>query len=244
MGASELAEAGRSVLIVIPTFNERDNLGSLIPLVHKVLPEASVLVVDDNSSDGTGELAERLAAVDPRISVLHRPQKLGLGTAYVDGFRWGLERDFLVFFEMDADFSHDPKYLPSFLKAIERGADVVSGSRNVRGGGVEGWGPGRHVLSKGGSMYSRWILGVRVRDLTTGYKAYTRGTLEKIGIDSVRSNGYAFQIEMTYRALEAGLSVEEVPIVFVDRRAGKSKMSRKVFLEAVAVVWKLRFARH
>ena len=227
-------------LIVTPTFNERENLPRFVASVRAVAPEADVMVVDDASPDGTGEVADELAAKDDRVHVLHRPGKLGLGTAYVDAFRWGLQHGFERFFEMDADLSHDPKYLPEFFRALDEGADVVIGSRNVPGGGVEGWGLGRHVLSKGGSLYSRGILGLAVRDLTSGYKAFTRRALEAIDLGRVRSNGYSFQIEMTYRAHLQGMKVVEVPIVFVDRRAGYSKMNRRIFAEAIAVVWKLR----
>ena len=228
------------VLIVTPTYNERDNLPEFVAAVHAAAPGAHLLVVDDASPDGTGPLADALAAADPRVSVLHRPGKLGLGTAYVDGFRWAIARGYDVVFEMDADLSHDPAYIPAFLAAVAGGADVVLGSRNVPGGGVEGWGLGRHALSKGGSLYARAILGVRVRDLTTGFKAYTRRALEVIDPGTVRSNGYSFQIETTYRALRKGLRVVEVPIVFVDRRAGRSKMSRRIFAEAITEVWRLR----
>lgn len=228
-------------LIITPTYNERDNLSAFVEAVFEVVPEAHVLVVDDASPDGTGELADAMAARDPRVHVLHRPGKLGLGTAYVDGFRFALERGYDVAFEMDADLSHDPRYVPEMLRALEGGADVVLGSRNVHGGGVLGWGLGRHILSKGGSLYARVILGVGIHDLTTGYKAYTRRALRALDLDRVRSNGYAFQIETTYRALRKGLRVEEVPIVFVDRRAGRSKMSRRIFAEAVVEVWRLRF---
>lgn len=231
---------GERALIVTPTYNERDNLPVFIEAVLKVAPRAHIVVVDDNSPDGTGQLADELAAKDERIQVMHRPGKLGLGTAYVEAFQKYLDAGYEVFFEMDTDLSHDPAYLPDFFRAFEQGADVVVGSRNVPGGGVEGWGLGRHVLSKGGSLYSRVILGVGVRDLTTGYKGFTRRALERIDVGSVHSNGYSFQIELTFRALKAGLNVVEVPIVFVDRRAGQSKMSRKVFLEAVGMVWKLR----
>jgi dolichol-phosphate mannosyltransferase len=172
--------------------------------------------------------------------VIHRPGKLGLGSAYLAGFRRALEAGYGVVFEMDTDLSHDPKYVPGMLRAIDAGADVVVGSRYVPGGGVEGWGPGRHVLSKGGSLYSRLVLGLGVRDLTAGFKAFTRSALEAIDLSAVQSNGYSFQIEMTYRALRRGLRVVEVPIVFVDRRAGQSKMSRKIFLEAIGMVWQLR----
>jgi dolichol-phosphate mannosyltransferase len=228
------------VLIVTPTYNERDNLAEFVGAVHAAAPAVDVLVVDDASPDGTGALGDALAAADSRISVLHRAGKLGLGTAYVDGFRRAMDLGYDVVFEMDADLSHDPVYIPRFLAAVAAGAEVVLGSRNVPGGGVEGWGLGRHLLSKGGSLYARAILGVGVRDLTTGFKAYTRRALEVIDPATVRSNGYSFQIETTYRALRKGLRVVEVPIVFVDRRAGRSKMSRRIFAEAITEVWRLR----
>ena len=236
-----MAELGAGALIVTPTFNERENLPVFATAVLETAPGAHLLVVDDASPDGTGALADELAAKDSRIRVLHRPEKLGLGTAYVDAFRRGLTEGYQYFLEMDTDLSHDPRYLPEIFRALES-ADVVVGSRNVAGGGVEGWGLGRHILSKGGSLYSRLALGVRVRDLTTGYKAFTRHALETIDLDNVHSSGYSFQIEMTFRALKAGLRVVEVPIVFVDRRAGQSKMDQRIFLEAVGVVWKLRLA--
>lgn len=227
-------------LIVTPTYNERDNLARFVGLVRASLPEADVLIVDDASPDGTGDLADDLARVDTQVRVLHRAGKLGLGTAYLDAFRLGLSDGYERIFEMDADLSHDPKYLPAFVAALDRGADVVIGSRNIPGGGVRGWGVGRHALSKGGSLYSRVVLGLDVRDLTSGFKAFSRRALEAINLGQVRSNGYSFQIELTYRAILRGMSVAEVPIVFVDRTAGHSKMSRKVFLEAVGMVWKLR----
>ncbi len=230
----------RRTLVITPTYNEHDNVEAFVAGVLAALPEADVLVVDDASPDGTGALAEAIAARDPRVHVLHRAAKLGLGTAYVEGFRRALAGGYDVAVEMDADLSHDPRHLPAFLEAIEAGADVVIGSRNVAGGGVEGWGLGRHVLSKGGSLYARAILGVPVRDLTTGYKAYTRRALEAIDVEGLRSNGYAFQIETSYRALRKGLRLVELPIVFVDRRAGRSKMSRRIFAEAVFEVWRLR----
>jgi dolichol-phosphate mannosyltransferase len=230
----------RRVLVITPTYNERENLETFVGLLHAAAPEADVLVVDDNSPDGTGDIADALAAKDPRIQVMHRAGKLGLGTAYLQGFRWALARGYDVVFEMDTDLSHDPKYVPDFLRAVDAGGDVIIGSRNIPGGGVEGWGLGRHVLSKGGSLYSRTILGVSVRDLTSGFKAFTRRALEAIDLDAVQSNGYSFQIELTYRALRRGMRVTEVPITFVDRRAGKSKMSRKIFAEAIGMVWKLR----
>ena len=236
---ASLAE-GRGVLVITPTYNEQDNLRAFVERVLGALPEAHLLVVDDASPDGTGELAERLATEDARVRVIHRPAKLGRGTAYLEGFRYALAERYDVAFEMDADLSHDPAHFPAFLRALDAGADVVSGSRNVPGGGVRGWGVARHVLSKGGSLYARAILGVPVRDLTSGYKAFRADVLRSIDLGTLRSEGYSFQIETTYRALRRGLRVVEVPIVFVDRRAGHSKMSRRIFAEAVLEVWRLR----
>lgn len=237
---SSTSERAGRVLVISPTYNERENLVPLTEALFAAVPHAHLLVVDDASPDGTGALADEIAARDPRVRVLHRSGKLGLGTAYVAGFQRAIAEGYDVAVELDADLSHDPGYLPVFLGAIEAGAHVVVGSRNVPGGGVNGWGLGRHVLSKGGSLYSRTILGVEVHDLTTGYKAYTREALEKIDVATLRSTGYSFQIETTYRALRKGLRVVEVPIVFVDRRVGQSKMSRKIFAEAVMEVWRLR----
>jgi dolichol-phosphate mannosyltransferase len=230
----------RRALIVTPTYQERENLPRLLESIFSHSEAVDVLVVDDGSPDGTGALADNLAKENPRIHVMHRAGKLGLGTAYVEGFQWGLARDYDYFFEMDADLSHDAKYLPAFFAALEDGVDVVVGSRNIPGGSVEGWGLGRHLISKGGSLYSRTILGVDVRDLTGGYNAFTRRALEQIELNTLRSNGYSFQIEMKFRAKRRHLRVKEVPIVFVDRQVGQSKMSRKIFLEAVGIVWKLR----
>jgi len=234
------AVLGQGALIVTPTYNERSNLETFVESTLGVAPGAHILIVDDNSPDGTGALADELAARDKRVRVLHRPSKLGLGTAYIAAFQLGLREGYRHFFEMDADLSHDPRHLPEFFRELEAGADVVVGSRNIRGGNVLGWGAGRHALSKGGSLYSRLILGVGVRDLTSGYKAFQRDALSAVIAGSVVSNGYSFQIEMTYRALRLGLSVKEVPIVFVDRQVGASKMDRKIVLEAVTTVWKLR----
>ncbi len=227
-------------LIVTPTYNERDNIDRFVDTVRNALPDADILIVDDNSPDGTGKLADARAARDPHVRVMHRAGKLGLGTAYVQAFQQGMAEGYDRFLEMDADLSHDCRYLPDFVRALDDGYDVVIGSRNVPGGGVEGWGPGRHFISKGGSLYSQLILGLSIRDLTSGYKAYTRRALEAIDVATVHSNGYSFQIETTFRAVLRGMRVKEVPIVFVDRTAGRSKMSRKIFAEAVAVVWKLR----
>ncbi len=227
-------------LIVTPTYNEKDNLGRFVDAVRSAFPEADLMIVDDNSPDGTGAVADAIAAKDGQVKVMHRPGKLGLGTAYTQAFKIGMAEGYDRFFEMDADLSHDVRYLPAFVAALDDGADVVIGSRNIPGGGVEGWGVGRHVISKGGSLYSRTILGLGVKDLTSGYKAFSRRALDAIDIDTVHSNGYSFQIETTYRALRKGMRVKEVPIVFVDRTAGASKMSRRIFVEAIGVVWKLR----
>jgi dolichol-phosphate mannosyltransferase len=227
-------------LIVVPTFNEAENLVRLTALVRRWLPAADILIVDDASTDGTGALADALAQTDSQVRVLHRPTKLGIGSAYVAAFLWALERGYQSVVEMDADFSHDPKYLPDFMRALDAGADLAVGSRYVPGGRVDGWGIGRHALSRGGSLYSRLVLGVSVRDMTTGFKAYTRRALERLDISGMRSNGYAFQIETTYRALRRGLRVVEIPIVFVDRRAGSSKMTYKEVLEAVVSTWLMR----
>jgi dolichol-phosphate mannosyltransferase len=227
-------------LIVSPTYNEAENLPRFAEAVRGALPHADLLVVDDNSPDGTGQIADALAAADPHIRVMHRPGKRGLGTAYIEAFAAGLAQGYDRFFEMDADLSHDVRHLADFERALDEGYDVVIGSRNVPGGGVRGWGLLRHFVSKGGSLYARSILALPVRDLTSGYKAFSRRALLAIDFESVRSNGYSFQIEMTFRATRKGMKVREVPIVFVDRTLGRSKMSRKIFLEAVGMVWKLR----
>ena len=228
------------VLVIVPTYNERDNLPAIIAAVHEHLAEADVLVVDDNSPDGTGAVADELAARDGKVHVLHRPGKQGLGTAYVAGFKWALARDYQFVFEMDCDFSHDPKYLPIMLARARSGADLVLGSRYVAGGGTVNWGPMRKLISRGGSLYARTILAIDVRDVTGGFKCFRRSTLERLDLDSVSAQGYGFQIEMTYRTIKQGMRVEEVPIVFVDRRAGRSKMSRRIFAEAIVEVWRLR----
>jgi dolichol-phosphate mannosyltransferase len=227
-------------LVCIPTYNEADNLGPITQAVLKAEPRVDILVVDDNSPDGTGKLADQLAAQEPRIRVLHREKKEGLGRAYLAAFRWALAEGYTYIIEMDADFSHDPRYLPALLDAAEAGADLVLGSRYVTGGGTVNWGIGRQVISRGGSLYARTILGVGVHDLTGGFKCFHRRVLEAIELDQVKSTGYAFQIELTYRTLKKGFTVHELPIVFEDRRVGQSKMSRKIFLEALTMVWKLR----
>ncbi|RKG77339.1 polyprenol monophosphomannose synthase [Corallococcus exercitus] len=228
-------------LVCIPTYNERENIGPITQAVLAADPRVDILVVDDNSPDGTGQLADELAAKNPRVRVLHREKKEGLGRAYLAAFRWALAEGYTYILEMDADFSHDPRYLPTFLDAAEGGADLVLGSRYVAGGGTVNWGVGRKIISRGGSLYARSILGVDVRDLTGGFKCFNRRVLESIDLDDVRSTGYAFQIELTYRTLRKGFAVREVPIVFEDRRVGHSKMNKKIFVEALGMVWKLRF---
>ena len=227
-------------LVIIPTYNERDNLEPIARAVLAADKRVDVLVVDDNSPDGTGQVADALAKEEPRVKVLHRAKKEGLGRAYLHAFKWALEHGYQYVMEMDADFSHDPRYLPRFLDEAEGGADLVLGSRYIDGGGTVNWGPGRRFISKGGSLYARTILGVDIRDLTGGFKCFRRTVLESLSLDAVKSTGYAFQIELTYRALKAGFRVKEIPIVFEDRRVGQSKMSRKIFLEALTMVWKLR----
>jgi dolichol-phosphate mannosyltransferase len=228
------------VLIVVPTYNERDNVERLVTQVLDHLPDSHLLFVDDASPDGTGELVDELCRREPRVHVIHRPGKLGLGTAYIEGFRYGLARDYAFFFEMDADFSHDPSYLPQMLDQANAGADLVLGSRYVPGGGTENWGILRKLISRGGSLYARSVLGVKVNDLTGGFKCFRRRVLETLDLSAIRSEGYSFQIEMTYRTLKEGFVVEEMPITFVDRRVGQSKMSKAIFVEAIWVVWALR----
>jgi dolichol-phosphate mannosyltransferase len=227
-------------LIVVPTYNERENVVGIAERLLAAVPAIELLFVDDNSPDGTGELLDEMAAREGRVHVLHRAGKLGLGTAYVAGFTWGLAHGFDYLFEVDADGSHDPKYLPTMLALAEGGADVVVGSRYVAGGGTVNWGLGRKLISRGGSLYARTILGIDVRDVTAGFACWRRAALEAIDLPTISSNGYSFQIEMKYRALRRGLRVVETPIVFVDRRVGKSKMSRAIVVEALAKVWALR----
>jgi dolichol-phosphate mannosyltransferase len=232
---------GDRAVVCLPTYNERENIEAIVEGILGASPELDVLVIDDSSPDGTGQLADALAARDPRVRVLHRARKEGLGRAYLAGFAWALERGYRLVLEMDADFSHDPAYLPAML-AKAREADLVLGSRYVPGGGTVNWRLGRRLLSRGGSLYARTILGVGVRDLTGGFKCFRREVLEAIDLGSVTCTGYAFQIELTYRALRRGFRVAEVPIVFVDRRVGQSKMSRRVVLEALQKVWWIRFS--
>jgi dolichol-phosphate mannosyltransferase len=227
-------------LVIIPTYNEAANLPLIVPRVLSQDPRLDVLVVDDNSPDGTGAIADRLAAGDPRVHVLHRAGKLGLGTAYLAGFKWALERDYEFIFEMDADFSHDPKHLPEFLSAAGN-ADLVLGSRYLRGKvAVVNWPMGRLLLSYFANIYARKVTGLRLFDSTGGFKCFRRRVLQSIDLAAVRSNGYAFQIEMSFRAARKGYRIVEIPILFVDRADGTSKMSGKIVREAVWMVWRLR----
>lgn len=230
-----------TALVVIPTYNEAMNLPTIVPEVLKQDPGLDVLVVDDNSPDGTGRMADDMAAKDPRIHVLHRPGKQGLGTAYLAGFKWALERSYELVFEMDADFSHDPGHLKEFLKASED-ADLVLGSRYLGGRvTVVNWPMGRLLLSYFANVYARQVTGLAIWDLTGGFKCFRRRVLEAIDLSAVRSNGYAFQIEMTFRAWRKKFRLKEIPITFVDRTEGQSKMNQAIVREAVWVVPRLRW---
>ncbi|GII31383.1 polyprenol monophosphomannose synthase [Planotetraspora mira] len=220
------------VLVIVPTYNERENLPLIAGRLREALPEVHLLVADDNSPDGTGEIADRLAEQDDHIHVLHRPGKQGLGSAYIAGFRWGLAEGYDVLVEMDADGSHQPEELHKLLNRVARGADLAIGSRWVRGGRVVNWPASREILSRGANIYVRRMLGIPVRDATAGFRAYRAATLEKIGIDDVESQGYCFQVDLTLRTVRQGLRVAEVPITFVERTIGTSKMSRAIILEA------------
>ena len=228
-------------LTIIPTYNEHDNVRRLIPALLDIEPTLEVLVVDDASPDGTGEIAESLAHETGRVRVIHREGKLGLGTAYVAGFEYALGHDYDPVIQMDADFSHRPEDLPSLLRAVES-ADVVIGSRRVSGGQMENWPQMRRFISKGGNLYARIILNLPIRDCTAGFKCFRRGTLEAVDFASVTSNGYGFQVEMNFLWHRAGFRIVEVPIVFPDRTAGHSKMSSRIFLEAATLVCKLRWS--
>ena len=230
---------GNGALVIIPTYNERENIGKIIPAILEQLPQAHILVVDDKSPDGTGEIVDKMSETDSRIHISHRDGPRGLGRAYLHGFRWALQREYEFIFEMDADFSHQPKYLPLFLRKIEN-ADLVLGCRYMSGGGIEGWGLHRLLISYGGNLYARMVLGLPYRDLTGGFKCFRRRALAAIDFDKVKSNGYGFQIELTWYVSQAGLSIAELPIVFPDRTEGTSKMSSSIFKEALIRIWQLR----
>jgi dolichol-phosphate mannosyltransferase len=238
--AAQKGDGPVELLVVVPTYNEADNLPGLVDRLLELDLDLGVLVVDDGSPDGTGRLADQMAAADPRVSVLHRPGKEGLGRAYVAGFRHALEHsDARLIAQMDADFSHDPDRLPALAAAARTGA-VAIGSRYTAGGGVENWGLGRRALSRGGSLYARLVLGLPVRDVTGGFKCWPREALAGLELEHLRAGGYGFQVETTFRAHRAGFPLAEVPIVFVDRRVGQSKMSLGIALEALWLVWSLR----
>lgn len=236
-----MAEQLEPVLVVIPTYNERDNLEPIVNRLHAALPKAHALVVDDGSPDGTGDIADRLAAADERVHVMHRSEKNGLGAAYVAGFRWGLERDYAVLVEMDADGSHAPEDLARMLDALTD-ADLAIGSRYVPGGKVVNWPKRREFFSRSANLYARMALGAKVKDITAGFRAYRREALEKIRIDNVASRGYCFQIDLAWRTVEAGFTIVEVPITFTERQHGVSKMGGEVVREALVRVtkWGLR----
>ena len=233
---------GTGTWVVLPTYDEAENLAGIAAAILEMLPAATLLVVDDSSPDGTGELAEQLASKEPRVRVRHRPGKEGLGRAYLDGFRVALDGGATSLIQMDADWSHDPAVLPSLLAPIvEDRADLVIGSRYVKGGRVLDWGVGRRIVSRGGSLFARTVLNLKPNDLTGGFKAWRASTLAAIPFDGVHAGGYVFQIEMTQRASRGGARVAEVPITFRDRRLGQSKMSRRIVIEALVVVLRLRW---
>ncbi|MER6104885.1 polyprenol monophosphomannose synthase [Streptomyces sp. NPDC001832] len=235
-GQRRYGPLGRT-LVIIPTYNEAENIKLIVSRVRAAVPEAGILIADDNSPDGTGKIADELASADDQVQVLHRKGKEGLGAAYIAGFSWGIEHGYGVLVEMDADGSHQPEELPRLLTAL-KGADLVLGSRWVPGGRVVNWPKSREMISRGGSTYSRLLLGLRTRDVTGGYRAFRAETLEGIGLDRVASQGYCFQVDLARRAIDAGYHVVEVPITFVDREIGDSKMSRDILVEAL---WRVTF---
>lgn len=226
-------------LVVIPTYNERENLQAVVHAIREHLPQASMLIVNDSSPDGTGAIADELAATHEGIYVLHRPGKLGLGTAYIAGFLYALRHDYTSVFEMDADFSHDPRYLPALMAAADR-YDLVIGSRYVEGGKTPDWRLIRKVISSGGNVFARSVLSLPIRDCTAGFKCYRRAVIEALDLDRINLQGYAFQIETVYQTYRAGFRIGEVPIVFPDRRLGRSKMSRQIVAEAFSYVVRRR----
>ena len=228
------------ILVVIPTYNEAENVRLIAAAVLSACPQAHVLFVDDNSPDGTGRMADAMGQADPRVHVLHKQDKQGLGRAYIAGFNWALARDYRYIFEMDADFSHNPVELPKFIKAAEQ-ADLILGSRYLNGIRIINWPLSRLILSKGASLYVRAITGMPFSDPTGGYKCFRREVLEAINLDRIRSNGYSFQIEMTHTAWKLGFRIAEVPIIFEDRRSGQSKMNSAIVREALGMVLRLRF---
>jgi len=230
------------IMVVVPTYNERDNIERLAPRVLSQLPNVELLVVDDGSPDGTGAYVDKLAAEDSRVHVLHRPGKMGLGSAYVEGFKYALGTDAELVLQMDADFSHDPDVIPQLVEQID-GSDVVLGSRYITGANVVNWSLQRLFLSYFANVYTHIVTGLPLRDSTGGFKCFRRNVLEQIDLDAIRSDGYSFQIEVNFRCWRKGFSIHEIPIVFVDRHAGTSKMSRRIVWEAMWLVWRLRLDR-
>ena len=242
MAATDSDDTEVRAVICLPTYDERENLEAMLRALGEVLgPDDRVLVIDDNSPDGTGTIADDLAAELPWVEVLHRPQKQGLGPAYIAGFRHALAAGAELVVEIDCDFSHDPADVPRLIASCEAGTDVTLGSRWVDGGGTVNWGFGRKLISRGGSLYARTLLGVGIRDLTGGFKCFRREVLEAIDLDAIAAKGYGFQIETTYRVLRKGFSVAEIPITFVDRRVGESKMGGSIVVEAMLQVPLLRY---
>ncbi|MCD6595305.1 polyprenol monophosphomannose synthase [bacterium] len=228
------------ILIVMPTYNEKDNIERIVPAVLAQDERIDMLIIDDGSPDGTGEIADRIAQNNPRVKVLHRNGKLGLGTAYVHGFKYSLEHNYDLTFEMDADFSHDPAYLPKIIASAENGYDLIIGSRWVDGGGIENWPKGRERLSRWASLYSRIITGLPIQDNTAGFQAFRRRIFQELDLDGIHSDGYSFQIETKFRVWRKGFWINEVPIIFKDREMGESKINRKIIYEAFFMVWILR----
>jgi len=225
------ADLGK-IVVIVPTYNERDALPMIVERIRAAVPEADILVADDNSPDGTGQVADSLAAGDDHVQVMHRPGKEGLGAAYIAGFTWGLQHGYDVLVEMDADGSHQPEQLPRLLQAL-RGADLVLGSRWIAGGGTQNWSKGREVLSRGGNVYTRIMLGVPLHDATGGFRAFRAETLRRLDLHTVASQGYCFQVDLAWRTVQRGMTVKEVPITFVERSIGDSKMSRAIVAEAL-----------
>jgi dolichol-phosphate mannosyltransferase len=228
-------------LIVIPTYNERENIANLIADILRIVPQVDILVIDDGSPDGTGQVVDEIGAANPQVSAIHRPGKQGLGTAYVLGFRYAIDHGYDLVFEMDADYSHNPKYLPDFL-ALAPEADLVIGSRYIPGGDTPNWSPLRKFISGGGNIFARIVLGIPVKDCTAGYRCYRTAALQRLNLDAIHAQGYAFQVEMAYNFWKSGFRIRETPIVFEDRRVGKSKMSRAIFVEGFLWVLRARFS--
>ena len=226
-------------LVIIPTYNESENIEKIVHETIANLPDTEILIIDDNSPDGTGKIADGLAAAGSAVHVMHRPKKMGMGNAYNQGFRYAMEHGYDIVFEMDADFSHKPSDLPRLLEKLNNNGLVI-GSRYVDGGGTVNWGMSRRMISRFGNLYARVILGMRVRDITAGFRCYSTEALRKIDLDQVKSDGYGFQVEMAYRIKQAGYGIHEVPIIFEDRRAGQSKMSKDIVLEAFVRVFMMR----